>query len=500
MFSRFFRLGLIFCAVLILYYPFFSIYFSQDDFFQFKASLTDGSLGQFVNLFGFTSFEERGYAFYRPVFREGLHNIYYSLFGLNAYPMHIFSFLIHFANITLVYLLILKLLKNKGVAFLTAMFFGISTPNVAVLSYLAGGMEVSGATMFILLSVISFSKYLDENNLKYKLFSFVAYLLALGSHELSIITPFLLAGLIFVKEKFAVFLKSTVRELWFSFALLLGYLYLDVVKIGFLQKEEQYQTVFSAKRTLNTFSWYVVWALGLPEMLIDFVNPGLKLNPSLMRHWGNFYRVIFLLFFIAVGVIGLMGAYFVVLKRKLLEDKKLLFLLFWFPLAVSPIVFLPMHKSTHYLVPALPAFWGILWYLTFKFYSTNKNAFAKWVLIVLGMSTGVLSIYGAKLGDQTYWSASRGRLAEKLIEDVKDAHPVLPKGGIVYFANDPYYPFVAKEWGSTSRQAAFILNNEDALQLYFKDPTLRVFYEDLGGVPDTYTNDNIYDIVAKITP
>ncbi|OGY15108.1 MAG: hypothetical protein A3I52_03225 [Candidatus Blackburnbacteria bacterium RIFCSPLOWO2_02_FULL_40_10] len=111
-----------------------------------------------------------------------------------------------------------------------------------------------------------------------------------------------------------------------------------------------------------------------------------------------------------------------------------------------------------------------------------------------------MSIASAILGNNLYWAAARGRLAEKLINDVAVKYPNLPPGSVIYFTNDSSYPFIANEWGSSSKQAAFILNNEDALQLYFKDLTLRVFYEDLGGVPNSLQREGVLPIVARITP
>ena len=493
---KFFPLLMIFVAVLVLYYPSFSVYFSQDDFFEFKVSLTDGSLGQFVNLFGFPSFSERGYAFYRPIFREGLHNLYYSAFGLNVFPMRLLSFLVHFINISLVYFLIEKVTKKKAVAFITAFFFAISTPNVAVLNYLAGGLEVQGATMFSLLSLTLFSKYLDHKNSKDKTFSFVFFILALASHELAIITPLLLVGLIFVKEPTKKFFVLAARELWIYAIALAVFLYLDAVKIGFLQKEKQYQAVFSLKSIINSLSWYAVWALGLPEMLIDFVRPGLKLNPSLMRYWGEYFRIIFGTFFVSSLVIAVSLAITIFKNKKFFCDKNFWFFIIWFLAGVGPVILLPLHKSTHYLSLALPGFWAAIWYFAFSL----QGKVQKPVAAILIISLGTMSVVSAILGNNLYWAASRGRLAEKLINDVATQHPNLPKGAVIEFTNDPNYPFVAKEWGSTSRQAAFILNNEDALQLFFKDPNLQVFYEDLGGVPDRLQRENVYTIVARITP
>ncbi len=503
MVKRLLPLLLIYFMVLVLYYPVFSVYFSQDDFFHFKVSQTDGTLGGFLKLFGFYPFEERGIAFYRPLTREVVYNTFYSLFGLNVLPFRILSFAIHFINISLVYFLIRRLFRKRDLAFFVAFFFGITAANVATLYYFTGGIQALGATMFMLLAIVSFLNYLEKRSFHWKGLSFIAYLLALGSHELAVATPVLLGGLFWSRGQgsFKDRLLQGARELWIFILVLPLFLYSDIKKIGFSQQEKQYQAVFSLKRTLNSLSWYAVWALGVPEMLIDFVRPGLKLNPSLMRHWGEYFRLIFASFLASVAILIGCLAYLLVRARKVFRDKKFWFFLLWFPTSLLPVIFLPLHKSTYYLVPALPAFWGAVGFVVFSGTSSIKKKHPRLGGMLLGGITlflVALSVTSARLGDSTYWAASRGRLAERLLSEVQSMYPELPKGAVVYFKNDPNYPFVANEWGSTSKQASFVLNGEDALQLFYNDPTLKVFYEDLGGIPYGLSGDQVFSLVAQI--
>lgn len=186
--------------VLALFYPTLGVYFSHDDFFMFKVSQTDGSLEEFLNLFNFHPFSERGIAFYRPIFRELLYNIYYIMFGLNHLPFRIFSLLIHFLNIWLVFTLVKTIFQKNDLALFVALFFGISTSNVAILYYLAGGIEASGATIFALLTILFFLKFLKFQKSIFFIFSFCSYLLALASHEIAALTPILLVSILFVSN------------------------------------------------------------------------------------------------------------------------------------------------------------------------------------------------------------------------------------------------------------------------------------------------------------
>lgn len=471
--------------VLILYHSALLTYFAQDDFFTFKVSQTDGSFKQFVNLFGFHTFQEREIAFYRPIFREALFNTFYSLFGLNPYPFRILQFVLLFLNSFLAYLLIKKFFDNEKLSFFVAFFYAVSSAQISPLYYLTGGIQVLGATTFLLLTLI-----LSFKNL---LLAFVMFLLALASHELASIIPFLIAAYNF-------------RRLWVTipfFLVLFIYLYLEITKIGFSASEIQYQPIFNLKTILNSYMWYMGWALGLPEMLIDFVFPSFKLNPSLMRYWGNYFIIIFSSFFISLSLLAF-GFIYMLKRRTFFLDKKMIFFIFWFFISLIPVILLPLHKSTQYLETGLVAFWTIIGLIIFNIYRIAglsrirlERKVVKICIVFLVLSLFALSATSAILQRNTYWAAERGRYAKQLIEQITTTYPNLPKGAVIYFENDPNYPFISYEWGSSSKQAAFILNNEDALRLVYKDPSIRVYYEDLSK-PSDALGGKIYKITAKI--
>lgn len=489
---------LIFTIVLALYHPALTTYFSQDDFFMFKVSQTDGSMGGFIKLFGIYPFEERGIAFFRPIFREALHNVYFSIFGLNHIPFRILLFSIHFINIFLVYKLLQNIFKKKFISYFAAFFFGISSANVSTLYYLAGGIEASGATMFALLTLISFKKYLQSQKRKFIILSLLLFVLAFSSHEIIFSLPFIFAGFILISYSLKKSIKETLK-LWPFFLIFGIFLYVDIFKIGFSSTEQQYKFIFNIKLLAQSFIWYTTWAFGLPEMLVDFVLPGLKLNPNLMRYWGEFYRIIFTTSAISIFLLISFIAY-LIKNNSFLVDRKFLFLLFWFFVSLFPVIFLPAHKSSHYLIFTLPAFWASIGYISLTFFRNYKKTGMKLalsLLIIFISSNFLLSATSAKLGEKSYWAASRGKLAKTLIEDVKINYPTLPKGATVYFTNDKSYPFLTDEWGGTSKQASLILNGSDALELVYNDPTIQVFYEDLGGPPKN-TQAKIHTIVARI--
>jgi hypothetical protein len=479
----------IFAVVLILYHPVLSTYFSHDDFFHFKVSNPANKPGGYLYFLGFHPFSERGIAFYRPLFREFLYGPLYSLFGLNQIPFRVLSLTLHMTNIYLLYNLLQKVFKKTSISYMAAFFFGISASNVVTLYYLAGGIQTMGATTFLLLSLISFWKYIIENSQSHKYYSFIFFLLALSSHEQAVITPILLSLILLIKYKYKDFIVK-VFSLWPYFLVTALYVYLNITAIGYSESEAQYQISFNIKSILNSYMWYTGWAFGLPEMLIDFVPPGFRLDPRLMRYWGDSFRIIFPAFFASITLISMFTIKLIKNNKKIFFNKKLTLFLIWFPLGLITVIFLPSHKSNHYLYISLPAFWTLISYIVISLHKhTSKILFG--VLIV---SLFVLNTTSAILENETYWAAARGRLAGKIVHQLKKQYPTLPKGATLYFENHPDYPYVAEDWGGTSKQASFALNDQDALQLLYKDPTLKVLYKDIDSLPEG----KVYKLVAPI--
>lgn len=410
----------------------------------------------------------------------------------------IIIFLIHFINIYLVYIFVKRIASNKYLAYFVSFFFGITAANVATLYYLAGGIQTLLATTFTLFSLLLFHQYLKTKTQKLKILAFLAFVFAIVSHEQAIITPFLLIGLIYVSTNIRN-IKKYLFDLLPYFLLIFILLILETSLIGFSSSEKQYQAVFSIKTVFNSLFWYASWALGVPETLIDFIPPGFKLNPNLLKYWGNYYMFIFPSFAISLFSILIATLYLLLKKSRVFTNKFFVLSLFWFPLGLLPVILLPLHKSTHYLVISLPAFWLIVGFIISNFYQQIKvkNLLLSKIFVSLFLiSLVILSGTAAILGSTNYWAASRGKLAQKIIREIQNTYPILPRGAIIYFKNDPTYPHLTSEWGGSSNQVSIILNGSDALQLLYKDPTIKVYYEDLK-IPDP-TEKNIYTLVAKI--
>lgn len=462
-------------AIFLLYWPVLTTYFSHDDFFHFNIARTDGSVFGFLKFFEILPIEVRGYGFYRQLSRETLYYFFHLFFGLNALPFRVFALGLQILNSILVYKFILLHFKSRKYALFTSMFFAISAANVGVLYYLAGGVQMQLLTLFTFISLFSFRQYILKRYIWMRMVAAVAFLAGLASHEMAICIPVLIAIYTWAISKKDT--KSTLyyiaTEMLIFWYLLAVYIYIQFIAIGLPQGQDHYSLSFNLKKFANTLSWYSAWALGLPEMLIDFVPSGLKLDPRLMRFWGGYFSIILPSFFVSLGLVV-----FFLLKSvsKLLKnfDKKFVFFVLWFPISLGPMLFLPVHKQTYYLGLSLVGFWASIGYLIFI---VNKKTSKLLITIFIAVLL-VLNITSIKLAEKTYPSINRAKIAHKLIRDMKSQYPTLPKGAKVFVKNDPDYPYIADEWGGTARQASFVLSNENAFQVLYDDPTLKVYYED----------------------
>jgi hypothetical protein len=235
-------------------------------------------------------------------------------------------------------------------------------------------------------------------------------------------------------------------------------------------------------------------------MLVDFIGPGLKINPNLMLFWGNYFKYIFPLFFLVIAVILISVIYLFNKNKKAYLNPFLMFFGTWFFAALSPVLFLPWHKFLYYLNHSLIGFYGVVFIIIYEPYILLKKSHSKLAKLYFGIFVFLLfslNVVSIKNSEITYWSIGRSKVAKNLVEEFVKQYPSLPKGTVVYWKNDPNYAII-KNWGNSSTQAYYALSvaGRDALQLFYNDNSLKVYYEDIGKPP---TLENAVQIIAIIS-
>lgn len=449
-------------------------FFSQDDFFHLRAIMTK----DFNDIPSFFMYMQSEYAFYRPLSRETYNLIMYKTFGLNPLPFHIVNFGLILTNIFLVYKAVGTIVKNNTVSILATLLYAISSIHSIELFYLASVQTLS-ATFFMLLGINFYLTFRLKGELIFFLLTLLTFILGLTSHETAIILPGILffAAFTFRKKRESILDRKIVFQ--FMLFLVVGIVYLlGTSLLSGMPSQKVYQPIFSIKSILNSLSWYTLWSFGLSEIYADFIGPKFSINPNLLKYYGQYT-------FIASTMAASILAILTVLCFKLAKTKtdfRALFLFgVSFVVALSPFLFFPQHKSSYYLTFSTVWFSSLLAFILGSGWKISKAA--KFLIVIFLIIFTALSYQTIQLNHLTYWAAKRAPAAQYLLSDIKKVYPGPDKGAVFYIKDDPEYPFIAKEWGSSSKQAFYILSGSDALKLLYRDSTIKVYFEGVGEPP-----------------
>ena len=151
---------------------------------------------------------------------------------------------------------------------LTASFlYGIWPIHYISLSWFSTTSYIIGP-LFQVLSFIFFIKFIENRRKLFKIMSFTAFLLAVGSSEFTLVLPVIfLAWGILTNNK--LYLRP-----------LLPYLIVNIIYVFVrfyifpLPASGDYQPLLG-RQIINNFIWYIAWALGLPENFKTLIFPSL---------------------------------------------------------------------------------------------------------------------------------------------------------------------------------------------------------------------------------
>lgn len=449
----------------LMFYPALSSFYTHDDFFFLKIAKVS-SIGDFINFFNVVK-DSEGIGVYRPLPLRVYYFLASGVFNFNPVPLRIISFITFFADIVLVHQLVGLLTKNKKTALLSSFLYATSVTHFGQLYYIGAYQELL-LTLFFLASVIFFIKYeiWAKHSVKNLVISFLFFILALMSKETAVMLPAVFTIVHFylgVTGRIRLSIKKLIVSM-LPYGVVLGvYLFLHFLSFGLISGDS-YIWDFAPGRALNTSAWYFLWSLNLPEMLIDFVGPGLNLNPNLLKYWSKDIVPIFILFTIQAGFIV-----FALFKSKILKNKSLvLFCISWFLLTILPVVFLPVHKFTYYLT--LPLF-GVVILLSYLLNSQKpvvKVLFcAVWV---------VLSLTSLRLTLETNWITQGINISKRIYLYFEKNRAELTSKNIVFIdtPEDRVLP-----WSPTATLKT-VLSGGSFFDVFYPELSPRVSYSGIG--------------------
>ena len=421
----------------VIFYPSLFSFYTNDDFFLLKISNAK-TITDFFNFFNLKQGPE-GLGMYRPLAMQSFFMLAWRLFNLNPLGLHVISYLFFFGIIYLVFILIKKLVDNEKIALFASFLYATSSTHFAHLYWLSDFQELA-MTFFFLSGIWFFIKFINTQRLIHYFVLLIAFLLSLLSKETAIVFPFVL-GLIYIYFKFTNKSKIPVKKFILSLTpivlLLVGYFYFRFTYYGF-PKGVSYIWDFSP-RFINTLFWYVLWAVNIPEMLVDFVGPGLRINLNPLLFWKNYLIVIFTSIFILLTILVVNLGEFIRKSKKV--DYILFFLgVIWFITTLLPVLFLPWHKFSYYLT--LPLI-GIIIPISYLIYK-SKNF--KFYAIIFSTIWLLLSITNTKLSIRSSWITKGEDTAKNVYTYFKNNEILLNGKNIAFYDTSednvyaPWYP------------------------------------------------------------
>lgn len=440
---------LIFLSSFLLFYPSIFTFFTHDDFYLLNISEAS-NLTEFLAFFNPLE-KFKGLGMYRPLTTQAFYFLGRMVFGLNPVPMHIISFFTFFLLIWSIYRLFVLLTKDKKVSLFASFLYATSATHFAHLYYLATFQEIAMA-LFVVLSVTFFVRFKKEGLKKFKLFSLALFVLSLMSKETAIVLPFLLLATSWVMGKGKWDIKKIFKGSSVYFVVLLIYLVFRF-SYGFASGESYIWDV--SFRVINTYFWYLLWSFNLPELLVDYVGPGFRLNENLMLFWGMEMKRIFL------GFIGTVVVLFFGLYKKFSFSKLYIFGFAWFLISLVPVIFLPLHKFTFYLTLPLV---GIVLVLS-KLLKGKRIA-----MVVFGTFWIVTSIFTIDITKKSHWIVQGAEVSQKVYDYFVQHEETLEGATVAFFdeEKDKSLPW------SPTKVVRVAISENNFFDLYFKDKIMLV--------------------------
>lgn len=128
--------------------------------------------------------------FYRPL-QMITYNVDYSLWEFNVFGYHLTNMFLHLLAAIFLYFFILTLSKNTILSLLTSLLFVCHPVHTEAVAYISGRADLL-ATIWLLICITIYMRYLDNKKIIFYLIIILTYLLALLSKEGSLILPIIL--------------------------------------------------------------------------------------------------------------------------------------------------------------------------------------------------------------------------------------------------------------------------------------------------------------------
>ncbi len=323
---------------LAAYSGLFTIFFLSDDFNL---------------LLGSSKWMTPGAEYFRPI-PHLLINCCYKIFGLSLFPYHLLSFLVHYVNAVILYLIIKKIVGSSYFALAGSILFVCSYLASEAVSWISAITSLAVA-LFYLLAVYSYMNFLETLKKRYYTGALICFTAALLSKENAVTLPVILLLIGFLdicsraecKKKFLVSLKRAAPFF------LIAFIYLGV-KVASLTTALADSTLSLGYHNLRNIRHLLLSLCtfnpfyDLPFIFLDLKILGLfsiaPAAPPVLQIDGKFISTL------AVGSLLLILGLILIIKG----SKKIKVAFLAFIVSLGPFIFISSHHipfGGHFLYP-----------------------------------------------------------------------------------------------------------------------------------------------------
>ncbi len=309
----------------------------------------------------------------------------YTFFELKPWGYHLHNVLLHCINVLLVFYLIYLLFRKSKIAFLTALMFSIHPFVNESVSWISERKNVL-YTLFFLLSIIMYVKYIDYHKLIYLLLSVLCFILSALSKGSAMVLPLVLMSIVYYKQ-------IPYKHVFSSLIIM----FLIAFFTAFMAISAQKAIILEDTVKLNIYQQLYFTTLAMWYYFIKAWIP-FNLSPYHPMIYDKFSIINILGLFLFISLIILM---YVLYKRR---QRELLFGIFFF--LINIIMFFKIgnaYASSYFMAERYTyvAYIGLF----FSFFVFIENFLKeKWVKFIL--FTWVITIYIVSFGYARVWKDS----------------------------------------------------------------------------------------------
>lgn len=478
---------LIISASLFTFWNLPKTFYQQDEWQTVGYNLVQGfshffSTSPLLLVFG----EQRPFSFL-------MYALLLGFFKFNAVPAILFAIIFHILNSVLVFYLVEKISKKQSIAFVAALFFVASSVSHQAITWISAINTLPAASL-ILISIITYFKYLEKANRRYLSISFLSAILSIYFKGTGLFLFVLLPLIPFIYKNKHRSIKNIIR---LNFPLLIFGLLMILTRIGqvFFRSEKVAGFVNRGDESSFVLTVFIHTILyPLTSLFQIFVPPAdlYGLTQSITTSQYKFLVGSPLKDLVAQSVVAdlvaILGSVtilvlfgFMAIKNKdKTVGRNILFAILLFFLSLFPYMALDRDSSylssRYFYVSAIPA--GILFgYVIYFLVKINK--YLKWIVL---FSTSLYIFHHASIVRQDInYQVSLGEQRKAVLKGIKDIYPNLEKNSIFYVTSDK------KFYGEVTNPFQNGLGY-----------VLEIWYYDSGNVPPEFLKNNfLWDLGSE---